>query len=250
MMNAQNATYLELSKQRPEVALLPWGATEAHNFHLPQGTDTMQATALAEAAARLASQRGARVVVLPAIPYGNNAQQLDQICTVHFRTETAAAILRDVVKSLCSQNIRKLLILNSHGGNEFKPLVRDLQHETGSFIAVANWYAMCPELVAETIENPGDHADELETSMMLHLHPELVRMKDAGEGKRIPFRAKGLSQPGVWTPRPWSRCHPDTGSGNPSLATAEKGRVLFETISQRIAGLLVDICLIPLQQLP
>lgn len=247
---AAEATYRQLQELRPTLAVLPWGATEAHNYHLPQGTDNIQAVAFAAEAARLANEKGARVVVLPVIPFGNNAQQLDQIATIHLRTDTAEAILRDVTASLQSQSIRKLVILNSHGGNEFKPLVRDLMHKTGSFIAIVNWWQMCPDFVRGVIEVPGDHADELETSLILHLRPDLVMLKQAGAGSRVPFSIPEISQPGVWTPRPWSRSHPDTGSGDPSLATAAKGKAVFEHISRAIADLLVRIDQTPLNRLP
>ena len=69
------ANHRQLLDRRPNVAVLPWGATEAHNYHLPHGTDVIEATAIAERAAGLATERGARVVVLPTIPFGNNAQQ-------------------------------------------------------------------------------------------------------------------------------------------------------------------------------
>src|SRR5258707_6235741 len=140
------ANYQQLKAHAPNVAVLPWGATEAHNFHLPHGTDVIEATALAERSAELACALGGKVVVLPTIPFGNNAQQLDQVATIHFRTSTAAAILADVARSLKEQGIDRLLILNAHGGNDFKPLVRDVQHETGILIVVANFFQMAPDV--------------------------------------------------------------------------------------------------------
>src|SRR2546423_3979073 len=112
------ATYRQLLDYKPNIAILPWGATEAHNYHLPHGTDVIEATALAEQSAALATQRGASVVVLPTIPFGNNAQQLDQVATISIQTATAAAILSDVAHSLVSQGIDRLVLLNAHGGND------------------------------------------------------------------------------------------------------------------------------------
>src|SRR5256885_16018643 len=85
---------------KPNLASLPWGATEAHNYHLPHGTDVIEGTRLAERAAELAHARGGKPIVLPTIPFGNNAQQLDQVATIHFSTPTALAILSDVAHSL------------------------------------------------------------------------------------------------------------------------------------------------------
>jgi len=246
----QEVTYRQLQAFKPSLAVLPWGATEAHNFHLPHGTDTMQAQALAAEAAKRANQRGARICVLPAIPFGNNAQQLDQIATIHLKTSTALAILRDVIESLKQQNIRKIVILNSHGGNEFKPMVRDICHEAQVIIVVMDWWRMEAEFVRSIIEVPGDHADELETSLIMHLRPELVDLDSAGPGEKRAFAIAELSQPGVWTPRPWSRTHPDTGSGDPRRATANKGHAIFDRIAGKISDLLLRVDQTPLEQLP
>jgi creatinine amidohydrolase len=235
------ANYRQLKSHAPNVAVLPWGATEAHNFHLPHGTDVIEATSLAERSAELAHALGAKVVVLPTIPFGNNAQQLDQVATIHFRTSTAAAILTDVARSLKEQGIDRLLVLNAHGGNDFKPLVRDVQYETGMLIVVANFFQMVPDIEKRIFQDPGDHAGELETSFLLHVRPDLVQLEQAGPGKRVPFALKEIAQSGVWTPRPWSRSHPDTGSGDPSGATAEKGRAYFEAVSESLARVLVTL---------
>ncbi len=225
----------------PNVAVLPWGATEAHNYHLPYGTDNYEAVAVAEEAARQAVERGAKIVVLPEIPYGNNAQQLDQVATIHFSTTTAAAILEDVVTSLKRQGIDRLVIMNGHGGNNFSGLVRDAQLEHEVLIVVINFYDLRIDAFHEVFAEPGDHADEMETSVMLHLRPELVQLEQAGPGERVPFKIASLGQSGVWTPRPWSRSHPDTGSGSPADATAEKGERYFEAIASAAADVFYDL---------
>jgi creatinine amidohydrolase len=217
---------------------------------LPYGTDVIEATCLAERAAELAQERGASVAVLPTIPFGNNEQQLDQACTISIRTSTAAAILDDVARSLARQNIDRLVILNAHGGNQLQPLVRDAQSKHGLLIVVANFYEMAPDVKKSSFENPGDHADEMETSLLLYLRPELVELSQAGPGKRQPFAIAGLVQPGVWTPRPWSKCHADTGSGDPSRATAEKGKKYFEAVAAALADLFVDLDRAKKGQLP
>lgn len=236
-----DANYPQLREYRPNVAVLPWGATEAHNLHLPHGTDVIEGTSFAQRAAELAHEAGAKIIVLPAIPFGNNEQQLDQVATISFRTSTALAILNDVARSLSSQGIDRLVILNAHGGNEFKPLVRDVQKQFGMLIVVVNFFQLRPEALKEIFENPDDHAGEMETSLLLHLCPELVAMEQAGEGKRLPFKIEGLTEAGVWTPRPWSAVHPDTGSGDPRKASAQKGKKYFEIISRSIAQLLIAL---------
>jgi creatinine amidohydrolase len=244
------ANHRQLSETPPQVAILPWGATEAHNRHLPYGTDVIEATKLAERAAELAYERGARVAVLPTIPFGNNEQQLDQASTISFTTSTSLAILGDVARSLARQGIDRLVILNAHGGNQFQPLVRDAQSQHGILMVVANFYEMVPEVKRAVFDSAGDHADEMETSLLLYLCPELVELSQAGSGDRIPFAIEALKQPGVWTPRPWSKSHPDTGSGDPSHATAEKGQQFFDAVTRALADLLVDLAGAKKGQLP
>jgi len=233
--------YRLLQDNLPQVAVLPWGATEAHNYHLPYGTDSIQATHLAQLATEKAIARDAKVIVLPTVPFGNDSQQLDQIATISICTNTAAAVLRDIAKSLVAQGIDRLVLVNSHGGNQFQPLVRDLEAELPILIVVVNFYEMIPQFRDEIFSHPGDHAGELETSLMQHLRPDLVETENARPGDRVPFAIEALKQPGVWTPRPWSRSHPDTGSGNPSEATAEKGRKYFDALTNAIADVLVDL---------
>jgi creatinine amidohydrolase len=244
------ANYRQLLDYKPNVAVLPWGASEAHNYHLPHGTDVIEASDIAEGAAAIAHQRGARPIVLPAVPFGNNEQQLDQVATISISTRTAAAILRDVARSLSRQKIDRLLIVNAHGGNEFRPLVRDISAEMSMLIVVANFWQMRSYDTDQRATSAGDHANEMETSLLLHLRPNLVDMSVAGSGARVPFALDALNQPGVWTPRPWSASHPDTGSGDPRHATAEKGKAFFESCTAAVAEVMVALSKATKGQLP
>jgi creatinine amidohydrolase len=235
------ANYQQLKDYRPNVAVLPWGATEAHNYHLPHGTDVIEACAVAERGAELAHARGAKPIVLPAVPFGNDMQQLDQVATISISTATASAILSDVVHSLTRQKIDRLVLVNGHGGNEFKPLIRDLQERFGVLIVLVNFFQLIPEVLKATFDDPGDHAGEMETSMVLHLRPQWVHMEQAGPGATNKFKVPGLQRPGVWTPRPWSATHPDTGCGDPSRATAAKGARYLEAVSASVADVLVAV---------
>jgi creatinine amidohydrolase len=244
------ATYRQLLDERPNVAVLPWGATEAHNYHLPHGTDVIEATCIAQHAAAAAHARGAKVIVLPTIPYGNNAQQLDQVATIHFSTSTALAIMNDVAGSLRRQGIERLVVLNAHGGNEFKPLVRDVQELHRMIILLVNFFQLIPDQVKSLFKEPGDHAGEMETSLLMHLHPQWVAMEHAGKGATVPMHLKTVKQPGMWTPRPWSRSHPDTGCGDPRPATAAKGQAYLQALVDAIAPLLVELSAAPREKLP
>lgn len=230
------------------VAVLPWGATEAHNYHLPYGTDNVQAEQVAILAAERAWGRGARVAVLPTIPFGVNTTQLDIKLCVNMNPSTQAAVLADVVSSLEQQGILKLLVLNGHGGNDFRQMIRELQPHTAVFLAQINWWS-CVDVKA-FIEQGGDHAGEAETAAMLHLAPEQVRpLKEAGPGRARASRLTGVREGWAWAPRRWSQVTDDTGIGDPSRATAEKGEAYVNAAADRIAKFLVELATLDLDDL-
>jgi creatinine amidohydrolase len=234
------ATWPRVTDPAWEVALLPWGATEAHNTHLPYGTDTFQATAVAAEAARLAGKRGARVIVLPAVPFGVQTGQLDIPFCLNMNPSTQAALLSDLARALDGQGVRRLVVLNGHGGNDFRWMIRELQPRVGIFLCTLDWYrAVDP---APFFDVPGDHAGELETSVMQHLHPELVLpLEEAGEGRARPHRVAAFREGWAWAPRRWSAVTGDTGVGDPRGATPQKGERYFGAVTERIAGFLVEL---------
>jgi creatinine amidohydrolase len=231
-----------------DVAILPWGATEAHNYHLPYGTDTMQANEVAARAAAAAWDRGARVVVLPAVPFGVNTTQLDIKLCLNMNPSTQAALLADLVSSLDGQGIHKLVIVNSHGGNDFRQMIRELQPKTRVFLSTINWWS-CVN-VARFVEEPGDHAGEAETAAMLHLAPDLVRpLGEAGPGRARPSRLTGVREGWAWAPRRWTQVTADTGIGNPAKATAEKGEAYVGAAVERISEFLIELAALRLDDL-
>jgi creatinine amidohydrolase len=237
------ANFAQLKQLRPNVAVLPWGATEAHNYHLPYGTDVIEATALAEAAVGRAVSAGANVVLLPTVPFGNDNLQLTQVATITMRTRTQQAVLFDVADSLVRQGIDRLVILNFHGGNEFKQLIRDVMLELPIFIVQVHGYAVAPQIKQVLTNTDGDHADEFETSLLLHLAPQWVApLSSAGDGKTTPSKLPAVtSTPGVWAPRDWAALTESTGAGNPYEATAEKGRKVFELLVDAIVPVLTQL---------
>lgn len=223
-----------------EVAVLPWGATEAHNLHLPYATDTIEAEAVASEAARIATESGARVVVLPAVPFGVNTGQLDIPFCLNMNPSTQAALLGDLARSLEPHGVRKLVILNGHGGNDFKQMIRELQPRLSLFLCTVNWYAIID--AKAYFDTPGDHAGELETSVMQHLAPELVLpLSDAGRGDARRFRVRALREGWAWAPRRWTQVTPDTGVGDPSAATAAKGDRYFNAVVRQLAEFLTEL---------
>lgn len=223
-----------------DVVVLPWGATEPHNLHLPYGTDIVESERIAAEAGRLAWERGARVAVLPAVPFGANAGQVSLPLTVDLAPSTQLAVLRDVVRSLERQGIGRLVLLNGHGGNDFRAAVRELQGESEVLVCLVDWFRIPVD--PGLFQEPGDHAGEMETSLMLHLAPELVApLSDAGPGRTRPFTVAALREGWAWTPRDWPRVTEDTGSGDPAAATAEKGERYFRHVTEEIAAFLVEL---------
>lgn len=225
-----------------DMAILPWGATEAHNYHLPYATDIYEADYLAAAAAKIAWEKGAKPIVLPTIPFGVNTGQSDIYLDINIYPTTQLAILNDIIETLNRQGIKKLLIFNSHGGNNFKPLVRELGLKyPDMFICFSNWFQAMNR--SDYFDKEGDHAEEMETSLMLYLKPELVLPKDKwGSGKSKKFKIKAFTEGWVWAERKWSEISEDTGVGNPEFATKEKGERFFKDVSLRFGNLIYDLC--------
>lgn len=225
-----------------EMAILPWGATEPHNLHLPYMTDAILSHDVAVDAAQMAlEQYGVRAMVLPPVAMGaQNPGQRDLKFCIHYREATQAAILTDTVASLYHQGLRKLLIVNGHGGNSFKGIIRDLAVDYPDMMILAsNWFSVLP--AKEWFDEPGDHADELETSVMMHYHPELVELSEAGPGCARPFALTSLRDGVAWLPRHWTKVTDDTGIGNPHLATAEKGKRFAVAVAAKYALLLKEL---------
>jgi creatinine amidohydrolase len=220
--------------------VLPWGATEAHNTHLPYATDNVESDAVAAASAELAWSRGASVLVLPCVPFGVNTGQRQVPFCLNMMPSTQAAVIRDLLPSLESHGVRKLVILNGHGGNDFKQIIRELQPETSILLAQVNWWQVVP--LSQFFEEPGDHAGELETSTMLHLRPDLVRpLESAGPGKAKRHRIAAFREGWAWMPRPWTKVTDDTGVGNPAKSTAVKGKAYFEAVTEAIGAFFYDL---------
>ncbi len=228
-----------------EVAVLPWGATEAHNFHLPYGTDVIEAEAFAAEAARLAWEQGTKVIVLPAIPFGVNTGQHDILLDMNMNPSTQLMVLHDVVTVLDRQGINKLIILNGHGGNDFKAMIRELGLKFPKmFIAQVLGYQAADQ--KDFFENKDDHAGEMETSLLLYLKPEWVLpLSEAGPGRGKRFRFSAIREGWAWAERQWSKVTADTGIGDPSRASATKGERFFKAASTNIARFITEVARTP-----
>ena len=223
-----------------EVAVLPWGATEAHNYHLPYGTDTIQCDSIAAEAARIAWDAGARVIVLPTIPFGVQTGQIDIPLCVNVNPSTQAALLADIAQSLDTQGIRKLVVLNGHGGNDFRQMIRELQPRTSVFLCAVDWYRVVDP--RPFFDDLGDHAGEIETSVMMHVAPHLVLpVSEAGAGRARKPAIRGMRAGWAWAPRRWTQVTTDTGIGDPAAATAAKGARYLEAITREIGSFFTEL---------
>jgi creatinine amidohydrolase len=233
-------TWQEVRSGAYEVAVLPWGATEAHNTHLPYATDTIETESIAIAAAGLAWDRGARALVLPCVPFGVNTGQREVPFCLNMMPGTQTALIRDLLPSLQDHGIRKLVILNGHGGNDFRQIIRELQPSTTILLAQVNWYQVVP--ASRFFEEAGDHAGALETSVMLHIKPDLVRPLDtAGAGKARTNRIRAFHEGWAWMPRSWIQVTDDTGVGDPSKSTSDSGSAYFAAVAERLGSFLSEL---------
>lgn len=225
------------------MAILPWGATEPHNGHLPYCTDMILSRAIACEVAAAVQKEGLHVMVLPGIPLGSqNPGQTSLPFCLHTSQATQYAILQDIVSSLERCGVRRLLIINGHGGNSFKGMIRDLAVQKPDFMIVeSDWYAFIPrkDYFEEQVD---DHAGEQETSVMMHYHPQWAKMEYATDGAARTFAIEGLRTKAGWLPRDWSRISADTGVGNPLKASAEKGARYARAVVDALSRLVTDLC--------
>lgn len=238
--------YAYTREHRYQVAVLPLGATEPHNLHLPYGTDTFEADCIGSHVCEAAHRRGAQVVLLPTIPYGTQTNMREFPLALNLNPSTLQQVITDLVESLTHSGIQKILLLNSHGGNELKPILRQLLGKTTAHLFLCNWFQSLTDQYAEIFDQPEDHAGEMETSLALAYFPHLVaRHADgtlaADEGQTRPSRFQAVNQGWVSIARSWHLLTTHTGSGNPHAADADKGRRAMEVLVDRIATFLVEL---------
>jgi len=228
------------------VAVLPVGALEQHGPHLPLGTDLLLAEALASRAADQA--RTGACYLLPVIPIGASEEHHDWPGTIWLGAEEMIAMLMAVARGVADAGIRKLLLVNGHGGNvpALQTVVRRARIRHGLFASTLGWMALGVGDHAAAHRIDDVHGGFLETAAMLHLFPDLVDMNQAKdfastnremtEDYRY-LRLLGTPSTG-WTARD---LHPGGVAGNAAAATADAGRVIVETAAAHLAGLIDEI---------
>src|ERR1043165_3341862 len=224
-----------------QAVVMSVGATEPHNLHLPYATDNIQVEAICDRACGLAWEKGARVALLPNMPFGADQNLLSFPLAIHVEQDILNQIVESVAKSIERHGILKLVVVNGHGGNDFKAFFRTLMLRTKVFCCLINWYHVAQDVAKTIFENPGDHADEMETSLIQALRPELVDFASADPGAIRTSRFEAARKGWVWYPRPFDRLTTNSGVGDPRKASPEKGRKFIEVVTERMAGFLVQL---------
>jgi creatinine amidohydrolase len=236
MIDAKGATWQELRSawEDGRAAMVAFGAQEEHGPHCPLATDTWIAQGLAT---RLAAELDA--VLLPAIPYGETWSTSGYPGTVSLSPQTVKQIMVDIGTSLKAQGARALVIVNGHFGNRAPLELACRELKDHSFPALLLDYPGLQELAEEICESPPAaptfyHADEVETSLMLALAAEHVKM-DRAVAEYPTFPATFGSEP----IRLDTFCR--TGVfGDPRPASAEKGEKLLRGLTERSLVLVRD----------
>jgi len=234
----------ELAKRDP-VLLLPIGSIEQHGPHLPIDTDTNSATEVAERAARQLDDGSA--LVLPSITWGLSPYWLPFAGTITLRPETILALISDIGVSVAAHGFRRLVIVNGHGGNAgIIAVAATLLADHGiRAYALSYWSLLGPELAELT---PGDHgmighAGQSETSIQLHLQPDLVDAEFTsmtGWTDVAEIAVDPLRQVAAMPPLPLVEA-PSGVYGNATLATAKIGERIVGLAAERLAVLIMGL---------
>jgi len=234
-----------------KIIVLPIGSLEQHGHHLPMLTDTLIGV---EIARRVEAELEEEVLFLPFLWVGASNHHLGLPGAVSASNDTYTQLLMDILESLIRHGFRKIVLLNSHGGNggpAGNAIYQTQQHHpelSDLWLVLASWFTIAaPQIAAlPSLEQKHvTHACELETSMILHLRPELVKM-DAARGANIPFNSQFWSADSsgssrVSVARSFHQTT-ETGSlGNPEIATAEKGSELLDVAVNEIVSFLREL---------
>jgi creatinine amidohydrolase len=246
--------YAHTKAHNYEVAVLPLGATEPHNLHLPYGTDMFEGTLVGERICAEAHRRGGKVVLLPTIPYGTETNMHRLPLAINVDPSTLFRFVTDIVKSCMHSGVRKVVLLNSHGGNDMKPLLRELTDKLDGHLFLCNWYLVLKDIYGDIFEHPDDHAGEMETSFILASHPHLVaRTADgklaADDGATALTRFDAINKGWVGITRPWHLLTTNTGSGYPHAASADKAEKMLAVLGERLGTFLAELSAAPLDEL-
>lgn len=221
-------TTADLRTARPRFAVLPVGSFEQHGDHLPLATDTLIATLVAD---RIATDHGG--FLLPAVTVSCSHEHAAFPGTVSISATTLLAVVADIRGSLRASGIDALLIVNAHGGNyALSNLVQEANTArplVALFPTRQDWQHARDAAELHTTLSADMHAGELETSLLLHAAPDLVRPRHPADDHDAPERPHLLTL-GM------QAYAPKGVIGHPSLATADKGRRILDALSRAAAS--------------
>jgi creatinine amidohydrolase len=233
---------------RSTIVVAPFGAMEQHSLHLPLETDALIAQELAR---RLDAACGGRLLVLPTQWLGFSPHHMSFSGTLTAAASTYVEMADQILSSIAQAGFRNLMILNAHGGNAaiLEVVLAQFQskHPTLQTVLVTYWNVAVEELqrIRESPIGGMGHACELETSLVLAIKPEAVRMASLepdGMGPRSRFLYRDMLVPGTvatwWNPGETSR---HGGEGDPTSASAEKGERFFAAIVGRLVDVVREI---------
>jgi creatinine amidohydrolase len=240
------------------VAILPVGAIEQHGPHLPVRVDAaINAGIIARAVELMPVDYPA--LVLPMLPYGKSDEHLAFAGTLTLSYETLGRVWYEIAASAHRAGIRKILFLNSHGGQVqlLEIICRDLRVRLGMFAASVMWPKLIDmDALFPPAENRhGIHGGQSETSVMRHLHPDLVEMDRAENFVPLSVQIERESEllgPESGVRFGWQAqdLHPKGVCGDATQATAELGRIAVEQTAKRLLTLIDEISRYPLARLP
>jgi creatinine amidohydrolase len=219
--------------EKTRTVLVPFGSTEEHGPHLPLATDTLHAV---EVGRKLAQRRP--IFVAPPVHYGVCRSTADHPGTISITTATLRALAIDIVAALYRQGLRNFILLTGHAGGTHTSTLIDageelLQRFADLRIAVLTEFMLAAREGKGIIETPDDaHAGEIETSRLLHSHPQLVKGSAAREYPAFPV--------GILV-RDKRRCWPNGVWGDPTRASAEKGAQLEEAVVDALDRLVEEL---------
>lgn len=226
------------------IAVLPTAAIEQHGPHLPVGVDTMIAQGMLETVcARLPEDVHVRILPIQAVGKSNEHLHAPGTLTLDYNTGITAWV--EIGLSVARAGIRKMIIVNSHGGNldMISIVSRELRVRAGMLVAKCQWGSFgTPEgLVSDHEKQYGIHGGDVETSLMLNFRPELVDMDEAVDFASTAERT--LVPPTGTANYGWisSDLNPDGTVGNAANATAERGRLVAKHQADGFIGFVRDM---------
>jgi|Deesub1362B_J571_1020462.scaffolds.fasta_scaffold00003_563 creatinine amidohydrolase len=220
-----------------DLAIIPTGSIEQHGPHLPLINDY----ALAEAIARAAAEKSkSKVLIVPVVMAGVSEHHMKFPGTITIKSETFMSILFDVAESLKRHGVKRLVILNGHGGNtpSIQLILRRIREELGLTVSAINYWQLIPDVIDKVLESRvWGHAGEFETSVALYIYPDKVAKKKIRKPKlrklSLPY-SNPNEKVRVYLPINWEEYTDNGVLGDPTLASAEKGGILINALLDRI----------------